>query len=226
MASKQSPYLEPRRLSDVLAAIQAMGSNDDLGQTCQRCARSIEGLQAREGRIEEPINDESVDQTDDQTDDQSVDQTDDQSVDQTDDQTVDQTVTKEQTNRWKIVFDEHPEFFRRSRMSGEKERYSLIWRRARPLAHMETGKRVLLRAYKQLPPSEKKDHWRPPLTDSAVKTLMDIAISMHSRAVEARHHWHVWVGPVFSVVSALVTAGSAIFIAIVLGVHKSWMPFG
>src|SRR5262249_27580455 len=108
MASKQSPYLEPRRLSDVLAAIQAMASNENFRQTCERWTRIIEGPQAREGPIEDPINDQSVDQ--------SVDQTDDQSVDQTDDQTVDQTVTKEQTNRWKIVFDEHPEFFRRSRM--------------------------------------------------------------------------------------------------------------
>src|SRR5262249_11626081 len=143
MASKH--YLKSDRLGDVLAAIQAMGSNEKFRQDCEGWTRIILGPQAREDPIEEPIND----QTDEQTDDQKN--------EKTEEQTEEQTVTKEQTNHWKDVFDEHPEFFRRARISGKgKERYSLIWRRALPIEHMKTGEKVLLRYYRGLPPSDKK----------------------------------------------------------------------
>jgi hypothetical protein len=197
MPSDQSAYLKPNRLSDLLAAIQAMGSNENYRRTCEQWVRIISG---RETPTEDPIDD----QTDDQTVDKTVDPTDDPTDDQTDDPTDDQT------NYWKNVFNDHPEFFRRARMSGGgKERYSLIWRRALPLAHMENANQILSRDYKQLPLLEKKAYWRPQLADSSVQALMDIAIKMHARAVEDKHAWRFWLPSVMSLVGSLAGAGIA-----------------
>jgi hypothetical protein len=192
MASKQSPYLTPDRLGDVLAAIQAMGSNEAFRQTCEDWTRIISGPQARGDLTEDPIDD------------------------QTDDQAVDQPVTKEQTNRWKIVFDEHPEFFRRSRTSSEgKERYSLISRRALPLVHREHKTKILNRDYKQLSSLEKKDYGRPQLSDGAIETLMAIAVNMHARAVEEKRDRRWWIPPILSGTGALAGALIAALIGFV-----------
>jgi hypothetical protein len=150
-----------------------MGSNENFRQDCEQWSRIISGSEARGDPTEDPI--------DDQTDEE----------------------TKEQTNYWKIVFDEHPEFFRRSRKSGG---YSLIWRRALPWAHIETQKSILLRDYMQLPPPEKKAYWRPQLSDSAVETLMDVAIKMHARAVEDSRDWRWKFAPIMSFAGAAVGA--------------------
>ena len=216
---RQSFYLEPNRLSDLLAAIQAMGSDENFRQNCERWVRIISGPQAREDPIEDPINDQTDDKTDDQTDDKTDDKTDDQTDDKTDDK------TKEQTNHWKTVFDQHPEFFRCSRKKG-KEQYSLIWRRALPIALIETGKPILLRHYRQLPPGDKKKYWRPALTDSAVQTLMAIAIEMHARAVAAKRDWRWWVPYAVMLVGASVTAGFGLATVLFRGKLLESLGFG
>src|SRR5262249_520824 len=57
-------YLEPNRLSDILAAIQAMGSNENYRRNCEQWSRIISG--PRENPTEDPIDDQTDDQTDDQ----------------------------------------------------------------------------------------------------------------------------------------------------------------
>jgi hypothetical protein len=90
-------------------------------------------------------------------------------------------------NYWKVVFDEHGEFFRegRERDDNQRERlYALIWRMAFKDEPTKTPRRRVLA------PEE-------------VKLLCDIAINMHAKAIEGQR-W--FVAPVLSFVGSLVGA--------------------
>lgn len=74
-------------------------------------------------------------------------------------------------DRWRAVFDEHPEFFRPSvKVPGQ---YGLLLRRSMPPVHNPTGKSTK----------------RPPIETADLKVLMDVALNLHSQAVADKRWW-------------------------------------
>src|SRR5271168_3375785 len=83
---------------------------------------------------------------------------------------------------WRTVFEEHPEFFR---LDTERERASLVWRRQLPKRFDVDAERQLSKEeLATLPPEARKRVSRAPLSPSDIKTLVDAAINLHTRAVE------------------------------------------
>lgn len=85
---------------------------------------------------------------------------------------------KEMAAHWKQVFDEHPEFFRKSATYAGQ--YGLVWRRA----------------LKE----------RGPVPENQIKTLLDTAIELHQREIDAFRDWRWWVAPVLAVFSSFIGA--------------------
>lgn len=105
---------------------------------------------------------------------------------------------------WKKVFEEHPEFFR---LDTERERASLVWRRQLPKRFDVDSERQLSEAeFVSLPPQERKRVSRAPLSPSDIKTLVDTAINLHSRAVEIQREGRWWIPLVSSAIGGLVGA--------------------
>jgi len=105
---------------------------------------------------------------------------------------------------WRKIFEEHPEFFRRS---SYEDNYSLILRRAQP-RRFHRGNREILTddEYDALSEEDKKDVSRPPLSEAQIKILTDIAINLHARALEASRDWRWWVAPALSFGGSFVGA--------------------
>jgi len=102
---------------------------------------------------------------------------------------------------WRAIFEEHPEFFR---LDTTRKLASLVWRRQYPKRYHVDQQRLLSEVeVEQLPESEKVRLSRPPLTPTDVKTLIDTAISLHSRAVELKRESRWWI-PLASGIGALV----------------------
>src|ERR1051325_10327333 len=92
---------------------------------------------------------------------------------------------------WREVFDDHPELFRKS--PDDPDHYALIWRRALPRLLYRPERRMLsLAEFEQLPATEKRWVSRPPVPETQVKTLVDIAITLHSRQLEQKRDWRWW----------------------------------
>lgn len=95
-------------------------------------------------------------------------------------------------DRWRQVFDEHPELFRRS-IEHEGE-YGLLFRRA----------------------TEGFDHAgfkgknRAPLSAEVVKMLIDVARDLHQRAVTQKQDWRWWVGPSLTIINILLSVAVAL----------------
>ena len=103
---------------------------------------------------------------------------------------------------WKKVFIEHPEFFR---LDSKREKASLVWRRQYPRRYdVDLEKKLTKEEYEALP-EDKKDNRisRNPLTPDDIKTLIDTAIDLHSRALEQKKENRWWLPLVVSVVSAI-----------------------
>ncbi|WP_222946339.1 hypothetical protein [Caballeronia sp. EK] len=102
------------------------------------------------------------------------------------------TADKRQADRWKIVFLEHPEFFR---LDSERERASLVWRRQFPRRYDVDEERVLTpNEYAALPQQRKAERVsRIPLSSSDIKALIDTAVNLHSRALEEQKDRRWWV---------------------------------
>lgn len=151
-----SPYLDnPNRLSDVIAAIQAMGTYKFYKLSFERWADRISG-DGSEGEY------------------------------------------------WKRVFQDHPEFFR---LDSARERASLVWRRQyEKRYHVDREERLSTEEYNALSDAEKERVSRDPLTPADIKTLLDTAISLHSRAVEFQRERSWWKSPLLSIIGALVGA--------------------
>jgi hypothetical protein len=121
---------------------------------------------------------------------------------------------KDAASHWTTIFDDHPEFFRPS--SGNPGEYALIWRRAGNNRYHRKLGRILERAeIDELIPEQRERYIsRPPVPEAQVKTLLDTAISLHQKAVDAYRDRRWWVTPLTTVLS---TAGS--FLGAILGVH-------
>lgn len=89
---------------------------------------------------------------------------------------------------WKLVFDDHPEFFRPSR--ARPGHYALVFRRGHSRRYDIDQQKLLTEA--ELP-ADKRRLSRAPLEHSELKSLIDIALSLHKEAIEdtVRRRW-IW----------------------------------
>ncbi len=86
-------------------------------------------------------------------------------------------------DHWRKVFNEHPEFFRKS--PDNEDHYALIWRRASPrLFYRKEDRLVTKPEYDQLSIDERSFVSRVRVPDAEIKTLIDIAIELHAKARE------------------------------------------
>jgi hypothetical protein len=93
---------------------------------------------------------------------------------------------------WQCVFEEHPEFFR---LDGGRQRASLVWRRQYPKRYdVDTLKEITREQFEALDEASKTRISRTPLSADDIKTLIDTAIDLHSRAIEGEKHRH-WFRP-------------------------------
>jgi hypothetical protein len=111
---------------------------------------------------------------------------------------------KARAGHWQAVFEEHPEFFR---LDGERKRASLVWRRQYPKRYsVDNLKEITSEQYNALDGGQKARISRIPLAASDIKTLIDTAIDLHSRAIEAEKHRY-WLKPIaFQAGAALLGA--------------------
>jgi hypothetical protein len=97
-------------------------------------------------------------------------------------------------SRWKEVFEEHPELFRKA--PDGKDEYALIWRRSLPKRYFRHENKLLTqKEYEALSDDERRWVSRPPLTDDQVKTLVEIAVTLHGHQQDASRDWR-WMVPV------------------------------
>jgi hypothetical protein len=151
-----SPYLQPGRLNDVLAAIQTMALYRYYRLSVEDWAELISN-------------------------------------------------SKEAGPRWRKVFDDHPEFFRPSVL--HPDHYALGWRRALPRRYHYITKAIITSdEYNKLSEEEKKYYSRPPVPESQIKTLMDLAITLHQRAIDQARDWRWWVAPVLAFAGSFIGA--------------------
>lgn len=85
---------------------------------------------------------------------------------------------------WEIIFKEHPEFFR---FDKTRQRASLVWRRSKKkLYDLDKEKQISREEYDALSLEEKKKISRTPLNPQEIESLINIAVQLHSQAIEHR----------------------------------------
>jgi hypothetical protein len=105
--------------------------------------------------------------------------------------------------KWRRVFEQHPEFFR---LDSARERASLVWRRQFPKRFDVDALRVLTNEeYAVLTEAQRLRVSRVPLSASDIKTLVDTAVNLHSRALEHQKDRRWWVA-LASAVGGLIGA--------------------
>ncbi len=93
---------------------------------------------------------------------------------------------------WRTVFEDHTELFRKS--PDDDDHYALIWRRALPRRFYRPEGRMLSQMeFDALPADQKRWASRPPVPEAQIKTLVDVAITLHARQQEQRRDWRWWV---------------------------------
>jgi hypothetical protein len=98
---------------------------------------------------------------------------------------------KNQAARWKTVFEQHPEFFR---LDSPRAKASLVWRRQFPKRYSVDLERTLSnQEFDALETPEKLRVSRIPLGAAEIKTLIDTAVNLHSRALEHQKDRRWWV---------------------------------
>lgn len=96
-----------------------------------------------------------------------------------------------QSEKWKRLFEQHPEFFR---LDSAREKASLVWRRQFPKRFDVDQMRTLTNdEYEALSDAQKLRISRVPLAASDIKTLVDTAVNLHSRALEHQKDKRWWV---------------------------------
>jgi len=119
-------------------------------------------------------------------------------------------------DKWKGILSEHPEFFRVVN-HGVKQKVSLVWRRQYPKRFdTQTSEEV---SYEEWVAYDKK--WqadgkplpcrisRHPLKSNETTALINVAINMHERAIQAQQANRWWV-PVFTGVLSFIGAALGI----------------
>ena len=102
------------------------------------------------------------------------------------------TADQARANHWQKIFEEHPEFFR---LDGDKKKASLVWRRQYPRRYHVDEDRTLSKA--ELDTLDEKIRAdrisRTPLTSSDISILVQTAIDLHSRALDAKKDMRWWI---------------------------------
>lgn len=99
---------------------------------------------------------------------------------------------KTRAAHWQRVFVEHPEFFR---LDSERKKASLVWRRQYAKCYsVDTRKEISDDDFELLNDDQKRRISRTPLSAADIKTLLDTAINLHSRALEAKRD-QLWYKP-------------------------------
>jgi hypothetical protein len=122
------------------------------------------------------------------------------------------TADKSQADHWRRIFEEHPEFFR---LDSKRERASLVWRRQNPKRyHVDQEKHLSEAEFQALSDDQKNRVSRAPLTPPDIKTLVDTAINLHSRAIELKHEKRWWIPLISSAIGGLVGAALGAFVTL------------
>ena len=114
------------------------------------------------------------------------------------------TGDKKAAAQCEIILQEHREFFRRFERSDGEEYYSLVWRHCLPYLDKETGQTISSSEFRQ-----RAGHGtigRRPLTPEEIKSLTEIAIELHAKAVEQSRDWRWWVPLAASFLGVVVGA--------------------
>jgi hypothetical protein len=99
---------------------------------------------------------------------------------------------KTRASHWERVFVEHPEFFR---LDSERKRASLVWRRQYPKRYsVDMRKDITDQEFDLMTEEQKRRVSRTPLSAADIKTLLDTAINLHSRALESKKD-NLWYQP-------------------------------
>lgn len=152
-----NPYLiEPGRLSDVIAAIQALSTYKFYKLDVKGWSKRISG-------------------------------------------------TEENSEHWKKVFNQHPEFFR---LTEDGEKVSLVWRRNKHRRFsVDLNMELSLKELEALPNLDRKNRIsRVPLTYSEVETLITVAKALHSKAIDDKKDKRWWIIPLLTVLGGLLGA--------------------
>jgi hypothetical protein len=119
-------------------------------------------------------------------------------------------------DHWKKVFEEHPEFFR---LDTDRKMASLVWRRQYPRRfQVDTQQNLTFAEYEGLSDEDKKRVSRNTLTPQDIKTLVDTAIELHSRAVDLQHEKRWWIPLVSSAIGGSIGAAIGAFLTLL---HQS-----
>jgi hypothetical protein len=121
--------------------------------------------------------------------------------------------TKDAGPKWKNVFENHAEFFRKS---PDRNQYALAWRRALPSRYDRRVRALVTdEQYYGMSVDDRKEYIsRPPLPDAQIKTLIDVATSLHARATEQSRDWRWWVQPLLGFIAAFIGASAAFYAAL------------
>ena len=115
---------------------------------------------------------------------------------------------KTQAEKWKRVFEQHPEFFR---LDSAREKASLVWRRQFPKRFdVDTTQVISNENYAALTEAQKLRISRVPLGASDIKTLVDTAVNLHSRALEHQKDRRWWVALASAVGGLIGSIGGAL----------------
>ena len=112
-----------------------------------------------------------------------------------------------QADHWRSVFVDHPEFFR---LDSGRVKASLVLRRQRQKLFNVDQEKVWSRPdYDALSPAQQLRFSRLPLTASEIEALIDVAVSLHTRAAERDRDRRWWFVPAFGFAGA-VAGGLAV----------------
>jgi hypothetical protein len=111
---------------------------------------------------------------------------------------------------WKAIFDEHREFFRPS--IAHPGEYALVWRRAGNSRYHRGIGRVLEQTEIDALSVEERSRYmsRPPVPESQIKTLLDTAINLHQKAIDAHRDRRWWITPLTAILSTIGSFTGAI----------------
>ena len=107
-----------------------------------------------------------------------------------------------QSNKWKVVLGEHPEFFRVSERQA-----SLVWRRQFLKNYdPKSNSQIERKDFEALTSNQKGAYSRRPLTSNELATLIETAVSLHQRALEHQVAGRFWI----PIVTAILAFGGAL----------------
>lgn len=112
--------------------------------------------------------------------------------------------TSQKSAYWESVFKEHPEFFR---LDSTKTRASLVLRRQRQnLYNVDDETEWTRQQFDTADDATKLRFSRKPLTADEIEALINVAVSLHSRAAERARDRRWLIAPTLAFIGALLGA--------------------